>query len=702
MLTKLDLGKNQLASIDLSLHTGLTDLNLDENTLTSIDLSTNTALVALDLDENNLASVDLTANTALIDLRLSYNQLASIDLSANTALIKLDLLGNQLTSIALSGNTALTDLRLQGNQLSTIDLTTNTELTALSLWSNQLTSINLAANTELTFLDLGENPDIPCGDIEAIDSQFPTLAFIRNGCASAVADDVDTSDSVFDLDRVLQIDIELDPDDYDVIRTEGRSQAQVWSGCWATYDYTHFSATVTIDGEVFENVDIRKKGFLGSLSASRPSFKLNLDDLVPGRRYEDLERFTLNNDRQDPSHTHQCITYQLFRDAGLPAPRCNFARVSVNGEDLGIYSSVEAVKKHFLRRNFSDDTGNLYEAQLADFGDNTKENFQLKLNPDIPDRSDLDGVVEALKASDEDLPSLLGQFLDIDQYIDFWAMETVTGHWDGAAGNANNHLIYRDPDTNLFNHIPWGTDGSMALYHPFRPTGIPLYRYTLIPTRLYEIEQYRNQYHSRILYFLDTIWDEDTLNADVDRIRDLTGTPEQFMAASRDFIAKQRARLLDEINGVTSQTEHTKSDNATVCNDREINTVTGSFVDGQGSLEFYKLDEPNMTVVPITSVFVPTDEGDEIQLGIWGRADGFEYWFDIRIEEADFGSTVVPFQGVATTLRAWSTPDGEDAWHKLGWGGEGSIIFDEPPVRGEPASFHFSAEFWLHLHGERF
>jgi spore coat protein CotH len=316
---------------------------------------------------------------------------------------------------------------------------------------------------------------------------------------------VDTSDVVFDPGRVLQIGITMDPDDYEVVRREGRSWPQVWAGCWAGYEYSHFVATVTIDGNVFENVDIRKKGFLGSLSAGRPAIKLNLDTHEPGRRYESLQRFTLNNDRQDPSHTHQCITYQMFRDAGLPAPRCHFARVRLNGQDLGIYSSVESVKRHFLRRNFGNDDGNLYEAQVADFGDNTKENFQLKLEHLVPDRSDLDGVVDALKANDATLPDLLGQVLDIDQFIDFWAMETMMGHWDGAAGNANNFLIYHDPDSNLFHHIPWGTDGAMRLSHPFRPDGIPLYRYSLIPTRLYDIAQYREQYHARLLQFLDTI-----------------------------------------------------------------------------------------------------------------------------------------------------------------------------------------------------
>jgi spore coat protein CotH len=95
---------------------------------------------------------------------------------------------------------------------------------------------------------------------------------------------VDTSDVLFEPDRLLQIDIEMDPAEYDILRYEGRYMPQLISGCAANFEYSHFKATVTVDGEVLPEVDIRKKGFLGSLSATRPSFKLNLDTHRPGRR----------------------------------------------------------------------------------------------------------------------------------------------------------------------------------------------------------------------------------------------------------------------------------------------------------------------------------------------------------------------------------------------------------------------------------
>ena len=105
---------------------------------------------------------------------------------------------------------------------------------------------------------------------------------------------------------------------------------------------------------------MRKKGFFGSGISTRPSLKVRFDKFVKKRRFHGLDQLTLNNNVQDPSQIHQYMTYWFFAKAGVVAPRCNFARVSVNGEDLGIYSNVESIRKPFLKRVFAS-KGDLYE-----------------------------------------------------------------------------------------------------------------------------------------------------------------------------------------------------------------------------------------------------------------------------------------------------------------------------------------------------
>lgn len=506
----------------------------------------------------------------------------------------------------------------------------------------------------------------------------------------------DTSDVLFDENRVSQVDIRMDPGEYDVLRGEGLSLGEVAFRCTKEFEFSHFKARVTVDGEVLEEVDIRKKGFLGSITAARPSVKLNFDTHRPGRRLHSLERMTLNNNRSDPSNSHQCISYAMFRSVGLPAPRCGYSRVSINGEDLGIYTHVEGVKKRFLRRNFTSDAGNLYEAQLADFGERTKDNYQLKTNEDVNDRSDLDAVVAALMADDDNMPGLLGQVIDLDQFLDYWAMEAVTGHWDGATGNANNHYIYRDPNSGMFNYIPWGTDGALSLIHFLKPGTGPLYRFTNIPNRLYAIPEYRERFHLRVLSLLDELWDEDVFNAEVDRIRDLTGATELAMAGTRIFFANHEARLRASISGELVQVEALITENAASCNRGDVTSMQGTFVAGLGSYEYTDASGQLIMVPSVASP--PTTENNGIPLSfdsfymtVFGEVDGATIILPISIQQSQFGLGEISIQGGITAMLLIRT----DEVGLVGIAGQGSITFTEPPVLGQPPSFTFSADLWL-------
>src|SRR5262249_49774481 len=148
---------------------------------------------------------------------------------------------------------------------------------------------------------------------------------------------------------------------------------------------------------------VRKKGFLGSLDPVKPGLKLKFDEYVNGQRFLDLKQMTLNNSRQDPSYVHQCLSYATFNAAGIPASRCNFAHVKVNGADLGLYVHVESASKDFLERTYPNPEGNLYEGTLSDFRDGWTATFDLKTNTSANDRSDLNPVVDALKAPDDQL-----------------------------------------------------------------------------------------------------------------------------------------------------------------------------------------------------------------------------------------------------------------------------------------------------------
>mgnify|MGYP000924595820 CR=1 FL=1 len=373
----------------------------------------------------------------------------------------------------------------------------------------------------------------------------------------------DPSEAIYEPTHLLEVDIEVAQADWDTMRFQTRGLSALFGNCLAEPfpdPFTYFPGVVRIDGQVVTQVGVRKKGFLGSLDTTKPSLKLKFDEFVVDQRFAGLKTLTLNNAKQDPSYIKQCLTYQTFAAAGVPASRCNFARVRVNGNDMGLYVNVEAITKPMLRRHFADDEGNLYEGTLSDFRDGWLGTFELKTNEMLNDRSDLAALTTALEATDAQLLTALDPHVDVDGFLTFWATETLVGHWDGYTGNANNFYAYHDPVSGRFQFLPWGVDGVLeARDNPFGGGGSTAVQVTsMLPRRLYQLPETRDRYIARLRALLDDVWDVEAMFAEIDRMEELVrpvvlvADREQFATAVNDvraFVSGRRAAIEADLAG---------------------------------------------------------------------------------------------------------------------------------------------------------
>ncbi|MBP6848111.1 MAG: CotH kinase family protein [Kofleriaceae bacterium] len=364
---------------------------------------------------------------------------------------------------------------------------------------------------------------------------------------------VDLSAALFPRDRVLDVQITMAPADWAALRSQPRPSDLSDTTCArqpTAPGYTYYSASITIDGATTAQVGLRKKGNLGSLSTTRPGLRVKANEYVAGQRIAGLEVLTLNNNHQDDALISQCLGYELFAAAGLPASRCAFAHVRVNGEDLGVYSHVESVREEFLARHFADATGNLYESG-GDFVVGATGGFQPKTNSTAPDCSDLDRVVTALGAPAAQLPTQLGAVVDLPAYARFWAMEVVTDHWDGYANNQNNFFVYHDPSTDKMSFIPWGIDDLFSgRQRTTRPYSV--FACGSLPWKLYATPATRAQYLAALRDVLDTVWDAPAIVAEIDRMQALLAplADAEFPARLdpiRAFVTGREAQLRAEL-----------------------------------------------------------------------------------------------------------------------------------------------------------
>jgi spore coat protein CotH len=400
--------------------------------------------------------------------------------------------------------------------------------------------------------------------LQACSCGTPGIGPLETG-DTAAPEGPDESEWVYDPDHLLRVEIELDPGDWDELRRQSRDawemlgHADCLAEPWGS-PFTYFPATVSIDGELFDNVGVRKKGFLGSLSEDKPALKIDLSEYGEPALYSGVDRLTLNNSISDPSFLRQCLGYGFYRDAGMPASRCNYATVAVNGVELGVFVNVEPIKKPLLRRFFDDDEGNLYEGTLSDFREGWDGTFEKKTNEDEGDYGDIQAMTAALELPDDELLEALEPLVNLDAFYTHWAAEVLSSHTDGYAWNTNNYYLYADPgDAGRFHFIPWGID---ALLYGESGEGMPasVFAYGQLANRLFEHEQGREAYRQRLVDLLEGPWDEEVFEARMDRdqallLPELPADQVDFVLESQESLRRRMNLRRDEVNAALAADE---------------------------------------------------------------------------------------------------------------------------------------------------
>jgi hypothetical protein len=370
-------------------------------------------------------------------------------------------------------------------------------------------------------------------------------------------------DDLFPSDRVLDVKITVKKADWKALCRQSR-KLQVALGAArkrGEFDkpFSYISGDVSIDGVAFEKVGIRKKGFVGSLSNTRPSLKIKLNYTDKAGVLAGWTNLTFNNNQQDKCLASQFLTYQLANAMGVPAPRVSFARITVNGKYLGIYTHIEAMREPLLERGFGSSRGVLFEGTVVDFVPGWAKGFERKVGDTQFGQERIERLIAVLSdAEDSDLMAEVGKLVDLGSFYKYWALEGLLGIWDGYTGGQNNYYVYLHPVTNRFYFIPWGADASFVEFGmEGRVRGAPKSVKTgaKLSYRLYQTQSGRDRYKAEMLRLLQGSWNEKALLAECDRIEELLyphlGPTQRRMTDRldelREFVEDRREVVLAEI-----------------------------------------------------------------------------------------------------------------------------------------------------------
>jgi hypothetical protein len=384
--------------------------------------------------------------------------------------------------------------------------------------------------------------------------------------------DFENPNEFFDKDHLYCIAIEMEADAFERMRNESRFGPSVQeqrgvAARKAAFEYFYqcdvafpsyynwYSADIEIDGAKAERIGLRKKGFFGSIYSIAPSIKIDVNRYAGQTdQLGALQKMTLNNNSEDPSRMMQALLYRFYEWANYPSPQCNLANVGINGEALGIYSHVEPIEDAFLLRAFGNNTGSLYECQLTDFRMNWVNRWESKTNATDRSKRQIAQIAYVLdQASDEDLVAELETYINIDNFIRFWALEIISNHVDGYCRNSNNAYVYFDPsDGNRATFIPSGVNYFQKEEHQRRP--LKDFTTAELPRRLSRCPGIPQRLESEIHRLLDQVWDEQALSQLINHFQsqvyssqhnsnDVNGAAQHYVPALRNWIGNRKATL---------------------------------------------------------------------------------------------------------------------------------------------------------------
>lgn len=376
----------------------------------------------------------------------------------------------------------------------------------------------------------------------------------------------------FELNHMLCIHVEMDASNFDIMRNESRfgpsiqqqngravkrAAADYIGQCDVPFPslFKRYKANVQIDGAQALEVGIRKKGFLGSVFSRAPSIKIAPHLHQPNPLFQSIQELVLNNNSEDPSRLIQPIHYAIFRWANYPAPRCNLANVAVNGEALGVYTHIEPINEAFLRRNFGNANGDLYECTLTDFQLNWISRWEAKTNATDQSNRRIADLARVLQnSSDQDLLTDLEKHLNLERFIRYWALEIILQHHDGYSMGFNNLYVYFDPnDQHRATFIPYGMNEfnsdphkTLAPLNDFANSELPR-RLSHQPTIIAMLEQ-------EVQQLLNTVWNPSTILAMVDQLEQqihsaevgLSSDQPDFRQLYRDWVLQHKAALTQQ------------------------------------------------------------------------------------------------------------------------------------------------------------
>jgi len=233
---------------------------------------------------------------------------------------------------------------------------------------------------------------------------------------------------------------------------------------------------VEYGGKTYKGAGVRYKGNSSYFSVRKSGYnklpfnidmnETNKDDKMPGG----YDKLKLSNVFRDPSFLREILSYEIAGNY-MPASRCNFVKLYINGEYMGLYNNTESVDDEYLERYYDEDEddGIMFKCDPI-WGHKTPSSCQegekaslqylgqdaicYKGKYEIKTDDGWGELVELTRVLKEE-PEKLDAIFNVDQALWMLAFNITLVNLDSYTGRfCHNYYLYQDK-TGVFHPIIW-------------------------------------------------------------------------------------------------------------------------------------------------------------------------------------------------------------------------------------------------------
>lgn len=216
--------------------------------------------------------------------------------------------------------------------------------------------------------------------------------------------------------------------------------------------------TLVVDGKTYRDVGVHFRGassYMMVRTGSKRSLNLTLDDVHSDQNLLGFRTLNLLNSHEDASFLRP-VLYSAVAQNYVPAPRVNFVRVVINGENWGIYANAEQFNKDFTKDRLHTTKGARWKVPgspggrggLGYLGEDPaayRRIYEIKSKDDPASWAKLIRVTKILaETPPAELEATLAPHFDIDGALRFLALDITFLNGDGFWTRTSDYSIAED------------------------------------------------------------------------------------------------------------------------------------------------------------------------------------------------------------------------------------------------------------------